>query len=359
MRKILSVIALTALLASAALADVLYLKNGNMLKGTFVGYENNLFIFQLADGNRLKFRPAEVDRLVMERDVAGGIGAPAPSRPGPPGRDPNPPTNPNASGGWESSPPFDVRLEDQWYRSSINVTRGQRVRVEASGSVTLEGRTQTSPDGVSGRRDQDAPLPNENDGALIAAIGQDQSSPPIFIGRSREFVAENEGLLYFTVNHWETRDARGSFRVNVSVNQNSGGAIGGETGGSRPGKGREKIITVSATQPWTDTGIDVEPNMSFEITAQGEIEISSRTFAGPDGNRNANVRNSTYPIQDEGVGALIAKIRYPNGRDSNIILVGERGQPATEAGESGRLFLGINDDYFKDNKGSFTVMIRW
>ncbi|MEP7343540.1 MAG: hypothetical protein ABI977_37820 [Acidobacteriota bacterium] len=362
MRKFWGVTLLAALLASAALADVIYLKNGNSIKGTFVGFENNQFVFQRADGSVVRYRVAEVDRLVMEGDAAGGVGAPVPTRPGPPSRDPNPPTTGGSR--WETSPAFDVQLEDQWARPPINVTRGQRVRVEATGTVTLEGRTPTGPDGLNDRRDQNAPLPNENDGALIAAIGQDQNSTPILIGRSREFVADEDGVLYFTVNHWETRDARGAFRVTVSIDRNpTGGTPGnrGNPGGdsSKPAQAREKLITVSALQQWTDTGIDVEPNMTFEITADGDIEISSRTFSSPDGNLDANVRASTYPIPNEGVGALIAKIRYRDGRDSNAVLVGSHGTPTTEAGEHGRLYLGINDDYFKDNKGQYRVIIRW
>lgn len=365
MRKFWGLMALIALLTSAALADVIYLKNGNSIKGTFVGFENNQFVFQRTDGSVVRYRVTEVDRLVMEDDASGGVGAPVPSRPGPPVREssPNRPTTGGAR--WETAPAFDVRLEDQWAKPPISVTRGQRVRVEATGTVTLEGRTTTGPDGLNDRRDQDAPLPNENDGALIAAIGQDQNSTPILIGRSREFVADDDGVLYFTVNHWETRDARGAFRVTVSVDRNPDGGAAGNIGGnasgnnSRSGQAREKLITVSALQQWTDTGIDVEPNMTFEITADGEIEISSRTFASPDGNPGANVRASTYPIPNEGVGALIAKIRYRDGRDSNAVLVGSHGTPTTEAGEHGRLYLGINDDYFKDNKGQYRVIIRW
>lgn len=354
MRKIIAVFTLAAMLALTALADTLYLKNGSVLKGTFVGFENGQFIFEISNGNRLKFRPTEVSRLVMERDVADNTNPD--TRPGPPTRDPNPSTG---GARWENFQAFDVKLEEQWIRTPIQVTRGQRVRVEATGTVTLEGRTQTGPDGINGRRDQDAPLPNQNDGALIAAISQDPNSPPFLIGRSREFVAENEGVLYFTVNHWETNNARGAFRVTVSVDRNSGGIVGGGNNPTQPTQGREKTVTVSATQPWTDTGIDVEPNMTFEIIAEGEIEISSRTYARPEGNPNANVRTSTYPMQDQGVGALIGKIRYRDGRDSNLVLIGQRGTPATEAGEYGRLFLGINDDYFRDNKGQFTVKIRW
>lgn len=204
-------------------------------------------------------------------------------------------------------------------------------------------------------------MPDANDGALIAAIGQDANSPPVYIGRGVEFVAESDGLLYFTVNHWETANARGAFRVTVSVDRNYRGDVGDNTGtvGGRPSQGKEKTVLVYANQQWTDTGIDVEPNMTFQITAEGEVEIGNRNYARPEGNQNAKVRGSTYPMPEAGVGALIGKIRYRDGRDSNLVLVGAQGSPASEAGEYGRLFLGINDDYIRDNKGSFKVVIRW
>jgi len=341
MRKVFAVLIMAVLMAGAALADVLYLKNGSLLRGKFVGYENGKFIFETG-GNRLEFRPDQVSRLVIDRDDSR------------PPRDPdNPPSSPG--GRWESATPFDVRLEDQWHRSQIQVERGHRVRVEASGTIYLEGRTATGPEGLQGRRDPDAPMPQQNDGALVAAVGQDSNSPPIFIGRSREFTADRDGVLYFTVNHWETRDVRGAFRVNVSVDR-SGGEAGG---GSRPGPGREKTITVYANQPWIDTGIDVEPNMTFTITAEGTIEIGNRQSSNPDGNRDANVSTSTCPMNDAGAGALIGKIRYRDGRDSNFVYIGSRGAPTSEPNEYGRLFLGINDDYFRDNTGSYRVTIRW
>ncbi len=356
MKKIFPIIALAVLLASAAWADTLYLKNGSVLKGTFVGYENGQFIFELPNGNRPRFRPAEVDRLVIDRDTVGN-NRPDPGRPDPPSRNPNQPGGGNPR--LETFPAFNVQLDEKWVRSSVQVARGNLVRVEATGTVTLEGRTQTGPDGLNGRRDPDAPMPDANDGALIAAIGQDANSPPIFIGRAVEFVAENDGLLYFTVNHWETANARGAFRVTVSVNRDYRGDIDDNTGGGRPSQGKEKTVLVYANQQWTDTGIDVEPNMTFQITAEGEVEIGNRNYARPEGNQNAKVQGSRYPIPDAGVGALIGKIRYRDGRDSNLVFVGAQGSPASEAGEYGRLFLGINDDYIRDNKGSFKVLIRW
>ncbi len=361
MRKFFLVLLLTVLTAGAAFADVLYLKNGSVLRGSFVGYENGKFIFETG-GNRLEFRPDQISRLVVDRRD---------DRNPPRGPDRDPVDRPPSSGGrWESAAPFEVRLAEQWFRSQIQVARGDRVRVEASGTIYLEGRTATGPDGLQGRRDPDSPMPQQNDGGLIAAIGQDQNIPSIFIGRSREFTADQDGILYFTVNHWETRDARGSYRVNVALDRSgaAGGSGGGETGGgTRPGpgpgqgqgQGRERTVTVNANQPWTDTGVNVEPNMTFEIIADGTIEIGNRLRSSADGNRSANITSSRYPMNDAGVGALIGKIRYRDGRDSNFVFIGSRGAPTSEPNETGRLFLGINDDYFLDNNGSYRVTIRW
>ncbi|HKQ77893.1 MAG TPA: hypothetical protein VJ810_29620 [Blastocatellia bacterium] len=347
MRKIFVVLFLTVLMAGAALADELYLKNGSMLRGRFVSYENGKFIFETG-GNRLEFPPNQVSRLVVERrdDRYPPRG---------PRRDPSDrPSSPGGRG--ESAATLDVRLEEQWVRSQIRVERGDRVRVDASGTINLEGRTATGPEGLQGRRDKDSPMPQQNDGGLIAAIGQDQDIPSIFIGRSREFTAEQDGDLYFTVNHGETRDARGSFRVNVEVDRGRGGETGG---GTRPGQRREKVVTINANEPWTDTGVIVEPNMTFDIVAEGTIEIGNRASSNPDGNRGAKINSSNYPMNNYGVGALIGKIRYRDGRDSNFVFIGAHGNPTTERNENGRLYLGINDDYFQDNSGSYRVTIRW
>src|SRR5262245_2486488 len=183
------------------------------------------------------------------------------------------------------------------------------------------------------------------------------------------------------------RDPRNSHRVMRSCNYRSGpiSCVSANRNGSiaasssifsgfrlvrsdRPvveGQIHENVITVDASRPWTDTGIDVQPGMSFEISAEGEIEIDSGRGCNPDGvPRDPNVTgnligNEIYPIKDEDHGALILKIRYRNGQDSNLIRIGVKGHAIVEQGEYGRLFLGINDHNFQDNRGVFTVKIRW
>jgi hypothetical protein len=121
----------------------------------------------------------------------------------------------------------------------------------------------------------------------------------------------------------------------------------------------ERSFTVAANQPWLDTGIAVEPGMTFEITAEGTIEIFSGRRTGPEGDRTAQASGARYPVADAGVGALLTKIRYRDGRESNVLVVGKSNTATAEPGEYGRLFLGINDDFFRDNNGSCTVRVRW
>lgn len=349
MRKIMVSLVLVVSMASAVQADTLYLKNGSVLKGIFIGFENGEFIIEITDGNQVKFTAARVLRLEIDRSTTGRRLR----------RDSSDTTSSTGTGSerWVNAAPFEVRLEDQWARSQVQVSRGQRVRVEASGTVTLENRVTVTPAGLRGKRDSDSPMPNEDDGALIAAIGEDFDSPSIFIGSSREFVADRDGILYFTVNHLRRSNPGGAFRVNVSVDRSAGSSTGRLSGQMQ--EGSEKTVTVPANQAWTDTGIDLEANTTVKIVAEGQIVISPNRRTGPDGDRSANASTVRYPIQGEGVGAVIAKIRSPTGRDSTFLFIGSRSQISTESNNYGRLFIGINDDYFRDNSGSYHVTIRW
>ena len=57
--------------------------------------------------------------------------------------------------------------------------------------------------------------------------------------------------------------------------------------------------------------------------------------------------------------AVIAKIRYPDGRDSDPLFIGSRNRVNMERNEYDRLLIGVNDDNYRDNAGSYRVTIRW
>lgn len=332
-------------------ADTLYLRDGTEVKGTFISFEEGQFTFETPDGSQAKYLTRRVEKLVIDRE---GRRSDVRSR-----RNPRRGASETAGAGsvrWETITPFDVRLEDQWIRSEIELAKGQRVRVNASGTVMLEGRTSTGPDGLSNRRDSDAPMPNSNDGALIAVIGKDANAPAFLIGSQKEFVADRDGMLYFTVNHWETRNTSGAFRVNVSLERGTRDWTENSTGQTQK---QSKVVIVQGDRNWTDTGIDIDSKDIVEIAAEGLVTISTDRRTTPNGERNFNTSNSVYPVQSAGVGALIAKIRFRSGTDSRLRFVGSSSQMIIGSNESGRLFLGINDDYLLDNSGSYRVTIRW
>jgi hypothetical protein len=104
-----------------------------------------------------------------------------------------------------------------WVDTGIIVRSGERVSIDASGSVTLSnnGSDVAEPGGSrTGRRAQSAPLPNEPAGALIARI---DNGAPILVGNRRAFVANEPGRLYLTVNDDFFNDNTGEYRATVSV----------------------------------------------------------------------------------------------------------------------------------------------
>ena len=299
MRKIMMALVMLVSVAAAAQADTIYMRNGSSMQGKCVGFEDGYFLFELSNGNQAKYLARDVSRLVIESRTASDDTRYRKF----PWRDRNNPAPPTGGPRWESTTPFDVRLQDQWIRSQVQVRRGQRVRVEASGTVTLEGKRTVNPDGQANSRPFDSPMPNQNDGALIAVIGKDEDAPPIFIGRQREFVAERDGMLYFTVNHWETSNAGGAFRVTISVDRNTGGSRGAT-------QRREKVITVPGNKAWVDTGIDLDDRCDAGHQ-HGRSDHISQEPARRSGRRHSyNNKDVRYPINSSGVGALIAKVRY-------------------------------------------------
>lgn len=109
------------------------------------------------------------------------------------------------------------------------------------------------------------------------------------------------------------------------------------------------IIPVSATERWTDTGLTVRAGDSISVEADGTIQMSgdrNDTAAPAGGRRNA----PGALVSNAPAGILIARIG--NGAP---FAVGAR--RTMRAPVSGRLYLGVNDDYLEDNGGQFNAMV--
>ena len=112
----------------------------------------------------------------------------------------------------------DVAAKKDWTSSGLIVKRGDHLRVTATGTITLDpasGRT-CGPDGLNDLVDPKKLMPDQPTGALIAVISSDNDDF-IFLGRSGEFTAARDGLLFLSVNEGLLADNVGAFKAVVEV----------------------------------------------------------------------------------------------------------------------------------------------
>ena len=109
-----------------------------------------------------------------------------------------------------------------WTNSGLVVRRGQRLRISASGRVSLGNNRFSTPDGLPNVPDREKLMRNSPTGGLIAVIGDDNDDF-IFVGSSRDFVAQRDGVLFLGVNEGNLSDNTGTFEVTIEA----------EAGGSR------------------------------------------------------------------------------------------------------------------------------
>jgi hypothetical protein len=380
MKKIVLALSLLLALATCAMADTIYLRDGRVLRGTVLGFMNGRIVVRLApagsqpnvatstlpdeSGEIRFFRPAEVDRIEIE------------------GR--------SLDEARFFTRNVQVALGPNWIDSGVDVRRGERVQVRAGGTI-YAGRARITPDGLR-TSDPTAPLPRAAEGVLIGAVGTDPDSPIIELGTSRDFTADRDGRLYLTANRASYTDARGAFDVQVRTErqlpqrrdqtganrddqdqandpfetQSRPAPVRSRNPNDRPTRDpynrnptpREINISVPGTSRGTDTGLDLRAGDRVSITATGRVVAGRRAGeVGPEGGNASGVGAilGTRPLPSAGVGALIGYIRLSDGQVTQPFFVGN--QQSFTAQADGRLILLVNDDNYGDNSGQFNVRI--
>lgn len=396
MKKLVFALLLTFAAVSVAAADTIYLRGGTTIRGNVLGYINGRFAIQLTapatlpvrtdnrtststqptysqttrtvpEGTVIFLRPREIDRIEID------------------GR--------SLDDARYQTQTVDVTLGPNWIDSGVDVRRGERIRVDATGTIYAR-RTRITPAGLS-TTDPYAPLPRSAEGALIGVIGNEYDSPIIELGAGREFTADRDGRLYLTANRSSYTDARGAFNVRIrkevdlaamartsddsrndSYDPFSYPGEGGNPaparsrqtgGGTGPGRDErrnsrmlERTIAVQGTESsGVDTGIDLRAGDQVLITATGNITAGRRVgVVSPNGaTPGATSIFGTRPVPTAGVGALIGYLLQTNGQKTQPFMVGN--QMTFTAPSDGRLFLLVNDDNYSDNSGSFSVRIQY
>ena len=117
---------------------------------------------------------------------------------------------------------------------------------------------------------------------------------------------------------------------------------------------RERTVVVSADVPFVDTGITVRSGQEVYFQASGQVRWGPNRKDGPAGEKNSP-ENRGRPMPNRAAAALIGKIG-DSARD--YFFIGDD-QGAIRVRNSGRLFLGINDDFLGDNSGNFRVIVYY
>jgi hypothetical protein len=245
MRKTLRLLLSVSLLLSLVtpiVADTIRLKDGSVIRGQVIGFKDQQFTILIggnARGRRgqttvyvedvesIEFDSTSAPANITDDSTARNNppvnnrridSEPAPSEP----RIDSSPTNSSAA------PTFftikvGVRADSSnngWTNSGLVVRKGQRLRISASGRVSLGRGRFSTPGGVININDADKLMRNEATGALIAVIGDDNDEF-ILIGPRREFVAQRDGVLFLGVNEGDLTDNTGSYDIVIEAEASS------------------------------------------------------------------------------------------------------------------------------------------
>jgi len=126
-----------------------------------------------------------------------------------------------------------------------------------------------------------------------------------------------------------------------------------DSGPTRPFGMRERTAIVNSNSSWTDTSVDVRAGQTIYFSAQGEVRWGRDRRDGPEGEHNSP-SNPGRPMPNRPAAALIGKI----GDSNDIFFIGGEEGPI-RARSSGRLYLGVNDDFLNDNGGNFRVVVYY
>ena len=243
MKKTFQLLLSTLLLVSLStplLADTIRLKDGSVIRGQVIGFKDQQFTILIggnARGRRGQTTVYVEDVESIEFDSNSGNPGTATdesarnvpvNRPSSnPSNQPDntaPDTRSNDPGPVVPTPTFftikvGVRADNAnngWTNSGLVVRKGQRLRISASGRVSLGRGRFSLPGGVATIQDNDKLMRNEATGALIAVIGDDNDDF-ILIGPRRDFVAQRDGVLFLGVNEGDLADNTGSYDIVIEA----------------------------------------------------------------------------------------------------------------------------------------------
>ena len=243
--RCLLMIVLVAGASLVVFADTIRLKDGSVIRGQIVSFKNEQFTIVVGSGARgrksqITVYMEDVDSIDFD-SIGNANNSTVPNNDTVNNNQPvyQPPTNnqPNnqptnnqptytpPTSNNQSAPPtfFQINVKvradntsNGWTNTGLVVRRGQRLRITATGRVNLGANRMATADGLANIPDRDKLMRNQPTGGLIGVIGDDNDEF-IFVGRSRDFVAQRDGVLFLGVNEGNLSDNSGLFEVVIEA----------------------------------------------------------------------------------------------------------------------------------------------
>lgn len=325
-------------LALAAPADTIRLKNGRVIKGQVVRFGNGEFVVRVPAADA---HAEHQDRMILLVDTVESIEFDASAAP---------------MAGAPAEKLIVLDAKQEVVATGVQVRRGEKVRVTASGEMQFADGRVSGPKGLDTR--ESWPFPGERFGVLIAMIGGAQSAIYHVVGEGGDFEARKDGEIFLQINARSLQGARGAYTARIQAPGAAASAAPAAPTQAPASTGSRQLVQereVPGDKEWADTGIDLLEGDTLRVTADGTIHYTSTKTCGPNGGeREWRDLIRALPVNDVGRGALIGLIGQAGV--ATPFYIGAEAEFTVE--KSGRLFLGINDDNYQNNSGRFRARIE-
>jgi len=295
---ILAVAALVAAFACVSFADTLHLKDGSIIKGKIVSFNGGKFIVVMGEGSHrheLTFTASEIESIKFD-DESNVATSTEPSRKYEPAKLP----------------------EQQQAKHEVVVTDDQTANNQQQDQKPRFKQWDT------GQKPQVVVTDNTRGNQPVS------QKPTVIPSAPRVIPASGTGSQPGRVD---------------PPRQNS------DNSSMQPISWDVKVTADNTNNGWTNSGWVVRKGQRIRITGDGTVDLGKGKKSTPSG--DPDIADAQKLLKNVATGALIAVI----GDDNNdfIYIGANRTFVATR---DGALFLGINEGYLDDNKGTYAVKVE-
>lgn len=298
MFKLLALVTLVILLAAAAFADTVRLKDGSIIKGKIVSFSGGKFVMVIGQGDRqreMTFFADEIDSIEFE-----GGSAPEGS-------------------------PIPISMAGQQEAVKEPAKRPSFIeKTDGNQTIITVGST---------RKENQTPPADNSESVDPNAVAMDPAE-----GTTDDGVIDDDTPI-------------GGDPVGEDTSSQTPQPTSDDPTKPRPVQIKVSVLADNTANGWTNAGWVVKKGQKIRIISNGRISLGNGRSTGPGG--ISTLPDANKLIKDRPTGCLIAVI----GDDNNdFIFIGENREFIAQ--RDGALFLGINEGNLNDNSGAFDTIVE-